>query len=76
MDLTTSSAVNLPIISASLRFAGCLYRSPINPLHIIRAASADTIRFHNKFDSFHDFTTSILRAVPIHCLVATPAVDL
>ena len=54
-------------LQRKLAVAGCLYGGPINPLHILRVASADTISYHNKFGSFHDFATFILRAFPILC---------
>jgi hypothetical protein len=55
MDLTASSAVNLPITSASLAVGCRLDGSPINPLHVFSSVGTVTVHFHDKFRVFHGF---------------------
>jgi hypothetical protein len=53
MDLTASSAVNLPISSASLWLSVIKDGRPINPSNVFGGAGTAPIDFHNEFDVFH-----------------------
>jgi len=52
IDLTASSAVNLPITRASLRLV-VVWMEAVNPEDVLRSVSTAAVDFHNKFYIFH-----------------------